>query len=57
MKPAGAPPADESKVASGIPPKISSRDLFDRGKEVIIEHGVEQYRLRITANDKLILIK
>jgi hemin uptake protein HemP len=32
-------------------------DLIGDAREVIIEHGGQDYRLRITANDKLILTK
>jgi hemin uptake protein HemP len=32
-------------------------DLTGDAREVIIEHGGQDYRLRITANDKLILTK
>ena len=34
---------------------ISSEDIFQNGKEVIIQHGTESYRLLITKNGKLIL--
>ena len=36
---------------------ISSRDLLSGRREVIIEHGREQYRLRLTSSNKLILVK
>lgn len=36
---------------------ISSENLFDTGKEVLIQHRGEQYHLRLTRNDKLILTK
>lgn len=39
-------------------PKIRSDQLFATGgKELIIVHNNEQYRLRLTSNDKLILTK
>lgn len=39
-----------------LPPRrISSRDLFDGSREVVIEHGERLYRMRITQNGKLIL--
>lgn len=38
-------------------PVISSAALLERRKEIIIEHGTERYRLRITSNNKLILTK
>lgn len=37
--------------------KIESRDLFIGTREVIIHHGGESYRLRLTAQNKLILTK
>jgi hemin uptake protein HemP len=33
------------------------RELLDGGREIIIVHGSQRYRLRVTANDKLILTK
>ncbi len=38
-------------------PCISCAELFGERKEVLIEHGTELYRLRITRNGKLILTK
>jgi hemin uptake protein HemP len=37
--------------------RIDSRDLFLATREVIIGHGTETYRLRLTALNKLILTK
>ena len=37
--------------------KIESRDLFIGTREVIIHHGGEVYRLRLTSQNKLILTK
>ncbi len=34
-----------------------ARDLFRGSKEIIILHGKEQYRLRVTRQNKLILTK
>jgi hemin uptake protein HemP len=39
------------------PPVISSHELFAGQREVVIQHGQEQYRLRLTNSNKLILIK
>lgn len=39
------------------PPKISSQQLFGEHHEVLIEHQGQEYRLRITSNQKLILTK
>lgn len=36
---------------------IDSRDLFAATREIIIGHGEHQYRLRLTAQNKLILTK
>lgn len=37
--------------------KLDSRDLFIGTREVIIHHGSEMYRLRLTSQNKLILTK
>ena len=37
--------------------KIDSRDLFVGTRELIIQHGDDSYRLRLTAQNKLILTK
>jgi len=39
------------------PKRISSKDLFAGDIEVIIEHDRQEYRLRITRQNKLILTK
>jgi hemin uptake protein HemP len=49
------PPPDSPDAAQT--PVLDVRELLGRGREVIIVHGSERYRLRITANDKLILTK
>lgn len=38
-------------------PVLSSQDLLAGHREVIIQHGAEFYRLRLTNNNKLILFK
>jgi len=38
-------------------PSASSRDLLGDGRELIIRHGGERYRLLRTKSDKLILTK
>ena len=42
---------------SSAPPVLDSRALFGAGKEVHIDHQGQVYRLRHTANGKLILTK
>ena len=37
--------------------RVESARLFERGREVIIVHRDQEYRLRITKSDKLILTK
>ena len=37
--------------------RIDSRALFQGAREIIIAHGDETYRLRLTAQNKLILTK
>lgn len=38
-------------------PRLSSQALFRTAREIIIEHDGADYRLRLTANGKLILTK
>jgi hemin uptake protein HemP len=44
-------------IASANPVTIESGDLFRGQREILIQHGDEIYRLRITRNEKLILHK
>jgi hemin uptake protein HemP len=37
--------------------RITSEALFNKVRELVIQHEGEDYRLRITANNKLILTK
>jgi hemin uptake protein HemP len=37
--------------------RIDSRDLFTAAREITIAHGADLYRLRLTAQNKLILTK
>ena len=46
----------ERKIAI-VGDRIDSRDLFVAGREIIIGHGSDFYRLRLTAQNKLILTK
>ncbi len=39
------------------PRRVRIEDLLCGGRELIIEHRVEEYRLRMTSNSKLILTK
>ena len=40
-----------------LTPRIDSQRLLVGGRELVIQHGAEEYRLRLTRNDKLILTK
>jgi hemin uptake protein HemP len=40
-----------------IAPKIASEQIMKGKREIIIQHSLEEYRLRITASGKLILTK
>ncbi|QSA96937.1 hemin uptake protein HemP [Methylococcus sp. EFPC2] len=56
--PIAAPPVSESEA--GVRKqrrRISSSELLGVERELVIEHGGSEYRLRITSNDKLILTK
>ena len=46
-----------SAVPAGRPPRIKVSELLAGAREAILEHDGQEYRLRITANGKLILTK
>ena len=50
-------PLPHTPPPAGKPPRIESRLLLQGGKEIVIVHGTEEYRLRLTAGGKLILTK
>ena len=47
----------EPAVPAGRPPRIRVSELLAGAREAILEHDGQDYRLRITANGKLILTK
>jgi hemin uptake protein HemP len=51
-----ADPRSPSAAAKDSP-SIDSRDLLRGAREIVIVHGEQEYRLRHTQNDKLILTK
>ncbi len=51
------PPAAESPCGESAVPVFNSAGLLQGGREIMIRHGSECYRLRHTRNDKLILTK
>ncbi|MFY8106468.1 MAG: hemin uptake protein HemP [Elstera sp.] len=57
---AAAPSALGEPAARAVPndlPVLNSRDLFATQREVLIQHGTDHYRLRLTSTNKLILTK
>jgi hemin uptake protein HemP len=58
-----APQGTQSDVSDHLPsqrraqPRIDSRRLLAGGCELVIDHAGQEYRLRLTRNDKLILTK
>jgi len=46
-----------SRQIAMIGQRIDSRQLFADGREITIQHGQDSYRLRLTAQNKLILTK
>ncbi|NDH63963.1 MAG: hemin uptake protein HemP [Alphaproteobacteria bacterium] len=51
---AGVGDAESSESA---PPSVDSKTLMGGRRELIIRHGADAYRLRVTASNKLILTK
>lgn len=57
-KPAGPQAADASPRAVALANgRLDSRELFIGTREIMIAHGGDLYRLRLTAQNKLILTK
>jgi hemin uptake protein HemP len=50
-------PPDRPAAAPPLMRRVESATLFERGREVVIVHHGQEYRLRITKSDKLILTK
>ena len=44
-------------AGAGRPRRLKVSELLEGEREAILEHGGQDYRLRITANGKLILTK
>ncbi len=51
------PDAPSERQPAVPPARVDSRQLFEGQRELIIQHQGEEYRLRITRHDKLILTK
>jgi len=54
---AGAPASKHERSVVIANNRIDSHALFENGREIVIAHGSEIYRLRVTAQNKLILTK
>ncbi len=52
----GAEARDDARPADG-PPSVGSAALLQGHREVLIHHAGQTYRLRVTAANKLILVK
>ena len=50
-------PEDALEAPEDEPRVIDSRDILGDQVEIMIRHGEETYRLRVTRNGKLILFK
>jgi hemin uptake protein HemP len=57
VHPPATPPGDPVPAKAQSPREIDVASLVGAGREVVIVHKGERYRLRITANGKLILTK
>ena len=53
----GTGPARRTEGAPAKPRRVRIEDLLGGGRELIIEHRNQEYRLRMTSNSKLILTK
>lgn len=53
----GSPGAGNRALPSATPPSVESETLLAGGRELIIRHGAEHYRLLLTGQNKLILTK
>ena len=51
------PSAGPSRMIAIVGNRLDSGELFVGTKEITIAHGAEVYRLRLTAQNKLILTK
>jgi hemin uptake protein HemP len=50
-------PASTTRLLTVKGIRIDSRELFAGEREIIIAHGEDNYRLRLTSQNKLILTK
>ena len=56
-EPVSAPAMAAAPVRASTLKRIDSERLLAGGRELVIAHAGQEYRLRLTRNDKLILTK
>lgn len=49
--------ADDARGRRGMVRRIDTETLFQREREIVIVHRGQEYHLRVTKSDKLILTK
>jgi hemin uptake protein HemP len=49
--------ADDARARRGRPRRIDTETLLQRAREIVIVHRGQEYHLRVTKSDKLILTK
>lgn len=57
LSPLSLPHRPQTTLRAGAAPRLKSEELFRGTHELVIEHHGQEYRLRLTRNDKLILNK
>lgn len=57
VPPSGSTPKPAATQERGEIPVVDVKQLLGEGREIILMHLGEAYRLRITARDRLILTK
>lgn len=57
MSPPGRNDKRAPTASQRVVPKITIAQLMRGNRELILQHGLEEYRLRITSKGKLILTK
>lgn len=53
----GEPPAEQSRSGRMLVRRIDSDALLQHAREIVIVHRGQEYHLRLTRSDKLILTK
>ena len=55
----GDKPSDtgQGEAVRYVAPRVTSAELLRGARELVIQHGADEYRLRLTSKQKLILTK